>query len=136
MSTSQKLELLRSVYDAFSRGDIATVLSAFDPEIQWFQAEHNPYQPDHACWIGPEAILSNLFQKMVLEWDAFAIHVSDLWDAGNTLVMEGRYTGTFNQTGERLNAQVCHVWRIRHAKFTRFQQYVDTAQMRRVMAAP
>jgi hypothetical protein len=51
MRTSQNLELLRGVHDALDRGDIATVLSAFDPAIQWFQAEHNPYQPDDECWI-------------------------------------------------------------------------------------
>src|SRR5688572_21956026 len=103
MATSQNLELLRGVYDALGRGDIATVLSAFDPKIQWLQAEHNPYQPDDECWIGPEAILSNLFQRLPPEWDEFAIRVFELWDAGDTLVMEGRYTGTFKQTGERLN---------------------------------
>ena len=48
------------------------------------------------------------------------------------VVVEARYTGTFKQTGKNLDAQVCHVWKIRDGKVASFQQYVDTAQLQDV----
>jgi ketosteroid isomerase-like protein len=32
-----------------------------------------------------------------------------------------------------MDVQVCHVWRFRDAKVASFHQYVDTANLRRVM---
>jgi uncharacterized protein len=53
-------------------------------------------------------------------------------DAGSVVVVEARYTGTYKQTGKSLDAQVCHVWKIRDGKVASFQQYVDTAQLQDV----
>jgi ketosteroid isomerase-like protein len=50
-------------------------------------------------------------------------------------VVEARYTGTFKKTGKGLDAQVCHVWKIRDGKITSFQQYADTAQLQDVEGA-
>jgi ketosteroid isomerase-like protein len=47
-------------------------------------------------------------------------------DAGDTVVMLGRYTGTYKGTGKALDAQVAHVWRARDGKVTGFQQHADT----------
>jgi uncharacterized protein len=46
-----------------------------------------------------------------------------------------RATGGFKQTGKSLDAQVCHVWKIRDGQVTSFQQYVDTAQLQDVEGA-
>ena len=56
-------------------------------------------------------------------------------DAGDTVVVEGRYTGTYKATGKSLDAQVTHIWSLRDGKVTSFQQYVDTAQLQEVMGA-
>jgi hypothetical protein len=32
-----------------------------DPAIRWHEAEGNPYMPSGEPWIGPEAVLNNLF---------------------------------------------------------------------------
>ena len=102
---------VKSIYDAFSRGDVATVLGAMSPDIRWHQAEGNPYQPDGAAWIGPQTIVEKLFISLGTEWENFAVHVQSLRDAGDHVVMEGRYTGTYKPSGKNIDAQVCHVLR-------------------------
>ncbi|MEP6659151.1 MAG: nuclear transport factor 2 family protein [Acidimicrobiales bacterium] len=129
------VESIRSLYEAFGRGDVPTVLGAFDSNIEWREAEGNPYKPDGRPWIGPDAILQNLFMKMGTDWDGFTVHPKEFSDAGETVVVEGRYTGTFKATGKSLDAQLCHVWRLRNGKVTSFQQYVDTAQLQDLMEA-
>jgi hypothetical protein len=107
-----------------------------DPDMEWSEAEGNPYQPSGKPWKGPDAIVQNLFVKIGEDFDGtFAVHPKDFHDAGDTVVVEGRYTGAFKGTGKSLDAQFCHVFKIRDGKLTNFQQFVDTAQMQDVMGA-
>jgi ketosteroid isomerase-like protein len=129
------VRLVQNVYEAFGRGDVATVLGAFDANIEWREAEGNPYEPSGKAWVGADAILQNLFIKLGADWDGFTVHPKDFHDAVGTVVVEGRYTGTHKRTGKVLDAQVCHVWKIRDGKLTSFQQFVDTAQLQDVTGA-
>jgi ketosteroid isomerase-like protein len=126
---------MQDLYEAFGRGDVPAVLAAFDASIAWREAESNPYSPGGEAWIGPEAVLQNLFVKLGEEWDGFAVHPETFHDAGDTVVVEGRYTGTCKATGKPLDAQLCHVWTIHDGKVAKFQQYTDTAQFQAVMGA-
>jgi uncharacterized protein len=127
--------LLKSLYDAFGRGDIPTVLGAMSPEIKWFEAEGNPYQPSGEAWVGPDAVLNNLFMKLGSDWTGFAVHPESFRGAGDSVIVEARYSGTFNATGKNIDAQVCHIWDVKDGKVTKFQQYVDTAKLQDVMGA-
>ncbi len=130
------VQMVRDLYEAFGQGDVPTVLGAMDANVQWREAEGNPYELSGKAWIGPDAILQNLFMKLGSEWDAFTVHPKDFHDAGDTVVVEGRYTGTYKATGKSLDAQVCHVFKIKNGKLTSFQQFVDTAQLQEVMGIP
>jgi uncharacterized protein len=129
------VKTMQDLYAAFARGDIGTVLGGMDPNIEWREAENNPYQPSGEPWIGPDAILNNLFVRLGTEWDGFSVNPKEFHDAGDTVVVEVRYTGTHKATGKSLDAQATHVWRFRNGKVTGLQQYVDTAQLREVMGA-
>lgn len=126
-------ELITSVYEAFGRGDVPAVLAAMDPRIYWHEAESNPYMPSGEPWIGPDAVLNNLFVKLGEDWDGFSVHPVEFHDSGAAVVVEGRYTGIHRGTGEALDAQFCHIWSISNGKITKFQQYADTAQFQRAM---
>ena len=127
--------LLKSLYDAFGRGDIPTVLGAMSSGIKWHQAESNPYGPSGEAWVGPDAVLNNLFMRLGGEWDGFAVHPKSFHGAGDSVIVEGRYSGMYKATSKNTDMQFCHVWDVKDGKITRFQQYVDTAKLRDVMAA-
>ena len=126
------VEIVKSAYEAFGRGDLPAILASFDPEIEWREAEGTPFKPDGKPWIGADAIVQNLFVRLVTEWDDFTITPHAFHGAGETVVVEARYTGTCKATGLSLDAQVCHLWTLRDGKATHYQQYVDTAQFQRV----
>ena len=128
------VQLAKDIYAAFGRGDIPTVLAAFHPEIEWRQAEGNPYKVDGAAWVGPQAVLEQLFMRLGSEWEGFTVTVRTVHDAGEHVVTEGRYTGLYKPTGKSVDAQMCHVLRFRGGKLLSFQQYVDTGQLQTVMA--
>lgn len=127
------VKLVQDTYAAFNRGDIPTVLGIMDSKMEWREAEGNPYQPSGEPWHGPDAILHNLFMKIGSDWDGFTIHPREFHDAGSTVVVECRYTGTHKKTGKALDAQVCHVFKIRNDKLTSFQQFMNTAHLQDVM---
>jgi ketosteroid isomerase-like protein len=129
-----ELQQLKDWYEALAKGDLATVLAPFDREIEWREAEGHPYQPTGDAWFGAEAIVGNLFAKLASEWEGFTVTPRMFNDAGSTIVVEGRYSGTFKATGKDLDAQFCHIWDVRDGRLCRFQQYTDTAQFQGVTA--
>jgi ketosteroid isomerase-like protein len=122
-------QLIQGMYAAFGKGDIPAVLEGFDPKIEWREAEGSPYQMSGEAWIGRDAILQNLFTKLAEDWDGFTVTPTSFHDAGDSVVAEGRYTGTHKNTGKSIDMQFCHVWKLSGGKVKSFQQYCDTAQM-------
>jgi uncharacterized protein len=127
------VEIVTNVYEAFARGDVPRVLASFSGDGEWRLAEGHPYAPDGQAWIGSDAIRQRFFMRAGGEWDGFKIVPRTVHDAGDSVVVEARYTGVYRPTGRRLDAQVCHVWTLRGGKVASFQQYVDTAQLQAVM---
>ena len=121
--------LLKNLYADFGRGNIPAVLGAMSPDIKWYSAEGNPYMLSGAPWVGPDAILNNLFMKIGNDWDKFVVHPKAFHDAGNSVIVEVRYTGTVKATAKSVDAQACHIWDVKDGKVTKFQQYLDTAQL-------
>ena len=121
-------EFMRGVYEAFSRGDVPTVLAAVDPKIDWNEAEHHTFWPG-GPFVGPEAVLEGVFARIPATFgDTFRIEIARILEFGPTVVMEGRYKGMVQATGKDLDVQVTHVWDIADGKIVKFQQYTDAWQ--------
>ena len=129
---SANLELVKSVYAAFGRGDIPAVLGAMAADIVWNEAENFPYA-DGNPYVGPQAVLDGVFARLGGEWNGFTAAPTEFLDAGDTIVALGRYGGAYKATGASINAQFSHVWRVRNGKLSAMQQYTDTLQAARVV---
>lgn len=127
------IELARRLYELFGKGDIPGVLGLFDAQIEWREAEGNPYQPDGAPWIGPDAVLNKLFMRIGAEWDGFTVTPHTFTATEMGVLVEARYTGTYKSTGRVADVQVAHVLTMRDGTITGFQQYVDTAALHALM---
>ena len=127
---------VKSIYEAFGRGDIPTVLGSMSPDLRWYEAEGNPYMPSGDALVGPDELLNKLLMRIGAEWDGFTIHVKSVYGAGDSVIVEARYSGTYKPTGKSIDAQACHVWDVKNGKVSKFQQYVDTAQLQAAMGAP
>jgi ketosteroid isomerase-like protein len=130
--SEQNVATIRAIYDAFAAGDIPGVVGRMSPDMVWNEAENFPYA-DGNPYRGAEAILSGVFGRLGAEWDGFAALPEEFLDAGDTVVVLGRYRGTCKATGRAMDAQLAHVWRVADGKAARFQQYTDTLQAARVM---
>jgi ketosteroid isomerase-like protein len=73
--------------------------------------------------------------RLGAEWDGFSVHPKSFHDAGDSVIVEARYSGSYKTTGKTMDTQVCHVWQVKNGKVSKFQQYVDTAKLQDVMGA-
>jgi hypothetical protein len=130
-ATTGNEPIIRSLYEAFARGDGAAVIGALDPNVHWMEAE-NIALADRNPYIGPQAVAEGVFGRIAQAWTDFRVTPHDFITEADTVVVLGRYGGKFNATGRLLDAQFVHVWTMRDGRVTRFQQYADTAQFAQV----
>jgi uncharacterized protein len=119
------VDVARRSYEAFARGELDAVLADLDPEIEWQQAQGLPHG---GTYRGIDAVRRSIFEPLEAEWwETFAAEPSDFLDAGEHVVVLGRYTGRARGTGKPLDVPFVHVWRFRQGKAVLFRQFLDTA---------
>lgn len=128
------VDIIKSVYEAFAKGDVAGVLGRMSPDIHWLEAENFPYA-DRNPYRGPDAVVAGVFARCMGEWNGFAVHMNDLIDGGDRIVALGRYSGENKATGRGMNPQAVHVWTLKDGKIVAFQQYIDTLDVARATGA-
>ena len=117
--------IVESVYESFSRGDLSSIVGLFASDIQYQMANNFPYGGGKP-FVGPKAVIEGVFQRMGSEVEGMSAAPKRAIDGGDTIVVEGRYSGKIKATGKAIDAQFVHVWQLAAGKIIRFQQYTDT----------
>jgi ketosteroid isomerase-like protein len=119
------VEIVKRSYDAFARGDMDAVLGDMDPEIEWHQAQGLPHG---GLYHGLDEVRANIFDPLDDEWwNDFTAVPDEFLDAGDQVVVIGRYRAVGKHTGKQLDVPFVHIWTMRGIKAIRFRQYLDTA---------
>jgi uncharacterized protein len=126
------LNKIKSVYDAFAKSDIMGVLGVMSSDIAWTEAEGFPYG---GTYHGPKGVLEGVFMRLGSEWNGFAAVPNEFIDGGDTIVVLGKYSGTYKATGKSFEADFAHVWKLSDGKAARFVQYVDTLLVDRAVTS-
>lgn len=125
-----ELNKIKAVYDAFAKSDIPGVLGVLSADIAWTEADGFPYG---GTYHGPKAVLEGVFMRLGSEWIGFAAVPHEFIDGGDTIVVLGKYSGTYKKTNKSFQADFAHVWKLREGKAVRFVQYVDTLVVQRAV---
>jgi uncharacterized protein len=119
------VEIVRRSYEAFSRHDMDGVLGDMHPEIVWHQAQGLPHG---GIYRGLAEVKKNIFDPLDEEWwDGFTADPDEFLEAGDQVVVVGRYRATAKATGKQLDVPFVHIWTLDDDKAIRFRQYLDTA---------
>jgi ketosteroid isomerase-like protein len=119
---SANLDRLKGLYDAFAKGDVATVLGTMDDRIEWREPESMPYGDQ----VGPQAVAENVFARVLQDVNEFVVAPEEFVDGGETIAVVGTYSGRGAKTGQRFSTPFVHVWRFRAGKIVYFRTYTDT----------
>ena len=123
------VDLVKEVYGHFATGNVPGVLALFDPAIEWRECEGVPFVNGDGIFIGPEAVLANVFMHIPAYFDGFNIAVADIFGAGDKVAMMGYYQGVNKATGHAFKANATHIWTAKDGKLTHFFQALDTASI-------
>jgi len=119
------VDIVRRSYEAFARNDMDGVLGDMHPDIEWHQAQGLPHG---GLYHGLDEVKRNIFDPLDDEWwDEFTATPDEFLDAGDEVVVLGRYRGRAKHTGKPLDVPFVHVWTLSDSKAIRFRQFLDTA---------
>ena len=121
------VDLVKEVYANLAKGNVPAVLASFNAAIEWKECKGMPFVKGDGIFIGPEAVVTNVFMNLPVVIDGFNISVSEIFGAGDKVVMVGYYQGTNKATGNAFKANATHVWTVKNEKLSHFFQAVDTA---------
>ncbi len=127
---SKNLEIMQGHYAGSDAKDLAAMLAPLSPTTEWTEMAGFPCA---GTFVGPDAVVENVFKVLGTEWDGYTLKVDRLLDAGNSIIAVGTYSGTYRKTGKEMTARVVHVWDLADGKVTKFEQFTDTAMVAAAM---
>jgi ketosteroid isomerase-like protein len=129
MSEQSNVEVVRSMYEAFGRGDIPAVLASIDDAMVFtvFGASSVPMAGTRRGVTGMEQFFAELANT--IEFSSFDAH--DYIAQGDRVVALVHYAGKNKNTGRPFDAESAMVWTIRNGKAVNFLEYTDTDQLAR-----
>lgn len=130
MKTGQNIQIIKSLYNSFSTGDMPTVLGLMHSKIEWNEAESNSLA-DGNPYIGPDAILEGVIGRIGTNHEYFlfeGVEVHGMSD--NKVLATLRYNAKVKATEKTYNAQAAHLWTLNEeGEIISFQQFVDTKKL-------
>jgi ketosteroid isomerase-like protein len=119
------VDIVRRSYVAFARGDLDAVMADMHPEIEWHQAQGLPHG---GLYRGLDEVRRNIFDPLDQEWwEGFTADPDEFLEAGDQVVVIGRYRGIAKETRKQLDVPFVHIWSMSGDQAIRFRQCLDTA---------
>lgn len=120
---TKNLDIIKAHYAASDRKDIAGMMANVSATAEWTEMAGFPCA---GTWIGPQAIIENVFKVLGESWEDYGFHLDYLIDGNDVIVGIGTYTAKFRKTGKDMRARVAHVWHLQGGQVVRFEQFTDT----------
>ena len=125
-AASDNVRVVEEMYDAFGSRDESRLRKLLHPEVEWIQCAGFPGGGHRH---GVQEVLDKVFGSLRSEWRDWRVDVEEYLDAGGSVVVLGRYSGTHTGTGRAMTAVFAHVYQVDDGRITRFRQYTDTAEL-------
>lgn len=117
------LEIVHDLYKAFREKDYDAFIALCARDLEWVQ---NEGFPRGATWHGPQAVVDGVFRTFDDTWEDWKYEVERYLDAGNSIVVVGRYRGRHRLTGKTFNSPAAHIYDLIGGRVQRFRQFTDT----------
>ena len=111
-------DTLRTVYDAFGKGDIETVMGLYTDDIEYHVSGRSPVS---GIYSGKDEVLGLFGKLMERSGGTFRVEALDILandEHGVVLTFERGQRG-----GKTLENRAVHVWNFRHGKCAQFRGY-------------
>src|SRR5438309_3250184 len=113
-------QLVRELYAAFGRGDLAAVLAACAEDVDW--RCHAPAVTGYGGTYSGRAGAQVFFEKLFANARITAFEPRTFFADGDTVVVLGREAGVALPTGRPYADEWVHVFVVRDGKVVRFEE--------------
>lgn len=124
MSERPNVRVVRKLYDAFTKRDMAVIFELFSPTIR---IDQSPEVPWGGHYEGLEGALA-FFQALTTHVTS-QVTLERLIDAGDHVVALGRTRGVVNATGAEFDVPIAHVWQLDEGRATAVRYCIDNPTM-------
>jgi uncharacterized protein len=119
--SEETVDIVRTVTDAFARGDLETAFASVAPEIEW-DFTHTDQWPEQAVYRGYEEVLE-FFRTWTEEWNDYRFEAEEIVAAGDKVVVVIRDEGMGRRSGVKLERTHAQLWTFRDAKVIRIELF-------------
>jgi ketosteroid isomerase-like protein len=126
MST-QNVDIVKSAYAAFGRGDIDALLDTLDPDIEWITPGPDDL-PTAGTRRGREAV-REFFATIDRLYEFLAFEPQTFLAEGDHVVVMGRDRVRVKATGQIVEEHWAHHMVLRSGRSVTFREYIDTAAL-------
>jgi ketosteroid isomerase-like protein len=126
-SSAANIAFVQSLYAAFQRGDIATVIAGMASDVEWTVNGRRKDYPLLGSWKG-QADVQKFFQGVAEHEEATEFSPREFFGADDTVCVLGHYAWKIRKTGRSVASDWAHIFTIRNGKVVRFREFNDTAQ--------
>jgi uncharacterized protein len=120
---SKNFDIVQAHYAASDCKDIDGMMANVSPTVEWTEMTGFPCA---GTWIGPQAVIENVFKVLGNAWEDYGFALESLVDGNDVIVGIGTYSGKFRATGKSMQARVAHVWQLDAGQVIKFEQFTDT----------
>lgn len=129
---NHNIELIRLLYQHFSRSDFEAVKQLFAPDFTWQQMKGFPGGGGYS---DVDEVIRNVFVPFRTQWTNWKAVTYEFMAGEQEVFVRGHYEGTFNETGKFLKADFLHLYRLKENRIVQFRQYTDTQLVAEAMRA-
>ena len=119
--------LVKTLYDAFGRGEIATIVGAAAPDVSWEIVGRRSDFPTFGKFNGPTGV-QEFFGAVGQHLDFSEFAPKEFYVADDKVFVLGRYAMTNKKTGQPIESDWIHVFTLSGGKVKGFREFTDTAQ--------
>jgi ketosteroid isomerase-like protein len=121
--SQENVELVRSIFDGWSRGDFGVGWDLMTPDFEWRQ-HREAVEPGSHRGAGIERALENIFEI----YEDFHVEAERYIDAGDAVVVFGRTIGRARRSGLAMDRGFAFVWTVEGGRLVRLQVYSDRSE--------
>jgi hypothetical protein len=132
MSTEESVQLVKSGYAAFGRGDIAGLLALLTEDVEW----NSPGTglPLAGTYLGREGV-ANFFHKLAAEAEILDFQPREFVADGDRVLVVGWQRGKIRATNRPYETDWVMSFTIRDGQIAIFREYADTKALADAYAA-
>jgi hypothetical protein len=125
--SNANITLVQSLYAAFGRGQITTIVAAMAPDVNWEVVGRKTDYPILGKYKGAQGV-QGFFQQVGALQQAHEFAPGEFSASGDKAFVTGHYAWTIKKTGRKVAADWVHVFTITSGKVAAFREFTDTAQ--------